>query len=313
MAIVFLFLMITIVGYATKDKEQIQEKDHVVDVNVEDIESDIENVDEWTSTDVKSDNTVSEDGEDAVASTEATMPAETTPKKITVDIDYELPDGYEAVVEEVLVLSDVNLRSRPGASSKSVTILASNSTVVRVGVGKNGWSAVVSNDQYGYVASYYLDPVEAKTITEVNDTVYANRDANIRSGPSIRHQKIGDAKENTAFIRTGIYSNGWSKIIYNGEEAYIYTLYITTESPNANFVDNANYKVVDEVMTASTKVNVRLGPGSSFVAIGTLQKGDLIHRVGIGDNGWSKVVYNGQDAYVSSKYLTETNANEPEA
>lgn len=68
---------------------------------------------------------------------------------------------------------------------------------------------------------------------------------------------------------------------------------------------------VNEVVYAIASVNIRLGPGTEFDRIDFLSTGDSITRIGIGDNGWSKVLYNNQEAYISSNYLSIT-APKPE-
>lgn len=246
--------------------------------------------------------------DEEISSTESVVddvvePTETVAKPIEVDVD--LPDGYTKMNKEVRVLADVHLREKASPYSSAVAILKTNDIATLVGENKNGWSAIVTeNGTVGYLASYYLSPTTTPVYTEVNEVVYATKDANVRSSGSIQAKQIGDITKNTALIRTGIGDNGWSKVIYNGEEAYVYSLYLTTESPNANFVDTANYKEVDETVYAATKVNIRMGPGSSFATIGTLTKGESIQRIGVGDNGWSKVLYNGQEGYMYTKYLT---------
>lgn len=64
------------------------------------------------------------------------------------------------------------------------------------------------------------------------------------------------------------------------------------------------YKEVNETVYVTKDVNVRKGPGTSFNKVGSLNKGDNVTRTGIGSNGWSKIIYNGKEAYVSSNYLT---------
>lgn len=74
------------------------------------------------------------------------------------------------------------------------------------------------------------------------------------------------------------------------------------------------YEEVDEVVYATNPVNVRLGPGTEYDRIAELKAGQAIRRVAIGTNGWSKVVLDDADVYVSSKYLSTempTNINEP--
>ena len=245
---------------------------------------------------------LSESTEDVVEETE---PVETQPPEPEYFED-DRGNVYTVTNEEVEVEMDVNMRKGPTKGYASVTILKSGQTVTRIGVGENGWSKLrLSDGSEGYVASYYLTPVKTPVYTEVSETVYLTQDANVRTGPTIRREQVGEVKKNVAILRIGIGSDGWSKVIYDGEEAYIYSMYLTTVSPYGELVDNATYKDVDETVYASTKVNLRMGPGSSYVAITTLQKGDSIRRIGVGSNGWSKVIYNGQEVYAATKYLTD--------
>ncbi len=53
-------------------------------------------------------------------------------------------------------------------------------------------------------------------------------------------------------------------------------------------------------------VNVRESYSTSSKSIGILNKGTSLTRTGKGDNGWSRVIYNGKIAYISSSLLTTT-------
>ena len=79
------------------------------------------------------------------------------------------------------------------------------------------------------------------------------------------------------------------------------------DSYKDNYTDPVvTYKEVNETVYANTTVNIRKGPGTEYDKLGSLNKGDSITRVGIGDNGWSKVEYNGSIAYMFSEYLQTT-------
>ncbi len=61
---------------------------------------------------------------------------------------------------------------------------------------------------------------------------------------------------------------------------------------------------VDEWVYAKSAVNIRAGWSTNFLIVGGLAENDQIHRVAVLENGWSKISYNGEYAYVSSAYLT---------
>ena len=71
------------------------------------------------------------------------------------------------------------------------------------------------------------------TFTETNQTVYVyNTDSvNVRSGPGTSYSSLGRVARNTAVTRTGVGSNGWSRVSYNGQTAYISSSYLTTTKP----------------------------------------------------------------------------------
>lgn len=63
---------------------------------------------------------------------------------------------------------------------------------------------------------------------------------------------------------------------------------------------------VDETVYAKSNANVRSGAGTEYEVIGALNAGDSVRRLSVIDNGWSRVEYNGDEAYVSSSLLTNT-------
>ncbi len=66
---------------------------------------------------------------------------------------------------------------------------------------------------------------------EANETVYATQSMNVRSSWSKDSTKIGFLNKGQSVTRTGTASNGWSRIIYNGNVAYVASSLVTTENP----------------------------------------------------------------------------------
>jgi len=58
-----------------------------------------------------------------------------------------------------------------------------------------------------------------------------------------------------------------------------------------------------DAATATTGVNIRSGPGTSYKIIGGLAQGQSITAIGKPDNGWVQVSFDGSTAYVSAQYL----------
>lgn len=65
------------------------------------------------------------------------------------------------------------------------------------------------------------------------------------------------------------------------------------------------FSEVNETVYATTsQVNVRSGPGTDAEKVGMLNWNEELVRTGVGENGWSRVTYQGGTAYVYSEYLS---------
>ncbi|MBR6743195.1 MAG: SH3 domain-containing protein [Clostridia bacterium] len=64
------------------------------------------------------------------------------------------------------------------------------------------------------------------------------------------------------------------------------------------------YTEVNEQVTAKDTVYLREGPSASYKSVGTLKNGDVLTRIAVGKNGWSKLLFGGSTVYAVSSYLT---------
>lgn len=87
----------------------------------------------------------------------------------------------------------------------------------------------------------------------------------------------------------------------------------TNNNSNSNSTSNSGstkkepkFTSVNQTMYTTGEVNIRKSYSTSSAIIKTVEKGTKVIRTGIGDNGWSKITYNGQIAYISSSLLTKT-------
>lgn len=87
----------------------------------------------------------------------------------------------------------------------------------------------------------------------------------------------------------------------------------TNNNSNSNSTSNSGstkkepkFTSTSQTMYTTGEANIRKSYSRSSAIIKTVKKGTKITRVGIGNNGWSKITYNGQTAYISSSLLTKT-------
>ena len=167
------------------------------------------------------------------------------------------------------------------------------------------------------VETVTADPAALIQFEEVNEIVTAKSETNLRLVPNSEDDDsiVSTLKYGDSATRTGIGNNGWSRLEYDGEVVYAVSSYLTTDmeyqqnntptiqNPEAGIV----FTQVEEAVTAKEKTNLRSIPSSesSETIVAVLYHGDAAVRTGIGDNGWSRVEYNGQILYAISSYLEE--------
>ncbi|MCI8465681.1 MAG: hypothetical protein HFI63_07465 [Lachnospiraceae bacterium] len=144
---------------------------------------------------------------------------------------------FQPVDEQVTAKIETNLRLVPSTERDEdvVTKIYNGDWIRRTGIGHNGWSRVEYEGQVLYAVTSYLSTdgssSSAPTYQEASDSVTAKEEAYLRSAPdSSNDENIVATLTYGEFVtRTGIGSNGWSKLEYNGTEVYAVTNLLTTE------------------------------------------------------------------------------------
>lgn len=168
------------------------------------------------------------------------------------------------------------------------------------------------------------DPEIGINFTEVDELVTAKNETNLRNIPTTEGSTVVYLLKNGETLqRTGIGSNGWDRLIYNGQKVYAVHSYLTTDltakptestaeqtqdgGSNVTKVGNLTFQAVNESVTARDKVNLRDFPSTETGNIvGSLSYGEAAVRTGISgssDTGWSRLEINGQVVYASSRLL----------
>ncbi|MBR7132531.1 MAG: SH3 domain-containing protein [Clostridia bacterium] len=145
---------------------------------------------------------------------------------------------------------------------------------------------------------------EDSTYTAVNEAVTAKEIVNLRDSASTKSNIVGSLKNGETLTRTGVGSNGWSRLLLNGKTVYAISSYLTTDLSHTPPPQNDGYTPVNEQVTAKEVVNLRSAAGTSAQIVGQLKNGETLTRTAVGNNGWSRLLLNGQTVYAVSSYLT---------
>lgn len=158
---------------------------------------------------------------------------------------------FNDINETVTAKIEVNLRDKPSQDTDASVIatIKNGQTVTRTGISSSGWSRVIYNGVTCYAVSSYLttdlsNPVLETTqppasgtdsgntiktqFKEVNETVTAKIEVNLRSLPSVTDAEVVTKIVNgDKVIRTGISEDtGWSRVEYNGQTLYCVSSYL---------------------------------------------------------------------------------------
>lgn len=172
--------------------------------------------------------------------TETAQAKDTTPAE-TVAANPEVGIIFTEVNEPVTAKQETNLRSEPSTLNDASIIgkLAHGDTATRTGIGHNGWSRLSYNGQTVYAVTSYLTtdmedtgkqaPPQGTVYTEVNEQITAKSETNLRTEPSTSSDDtiVGTLHNGETLTRTGLGSNGWSRLDYNGQTVYAVTSYLT--------------------------------------------------------------------------------------
>lgn len=171
-----------------------------------------------------------------------------TPKSSSstvVDIPSDESLGSFTTTNDSVTAKDVvNVRSSMDQSDSSNIIgeLNNGTVVTRLGYFTSGWSKISFNGEVGYVVSSlittetsYVTPQEEEEVetfttvfSDVNETVTAKDVINLRDIPSVEDSStvITQLTSDDTATRTGVSSEGWSRVVYQGETYYCISSYL---------------------------------------------------------------------------------------
>ncbi|MBR1909306.1 MAG: SH3 domain-containing protein [Lachnospiraceae bacterium] len=137
-----------------------------------------------------------------------------------------------------------------------------------------------------------------------------SENVNIRASASTDAESIGKTKTGDIYTRYEKMENGWSKIDYNGKEAYIKSEFLedvedtsSSESTSEGGEESAasSLKPGDKI-TVKENVNVRKSASESGEKIATAYRGEQFELIEL-SNGWCKIKYKGEEAFVKADYV----------
>lgn len=160
---------------------------------------------------------------------------------------------------------------------------------------QNNETAAQENETSGTEATQPQESEEQPQNQAVNQLVRATDTVNVRKSDSEEADRIGKVSPGTELTRIEERVNGWSKVIYEGSEAYIKSDYLEVIS-----TEEAG-EVIGSVK-AMTNVNVRSAASQDSEKLGVAQANtsyELLQDLG----EWYRIKYNGITGYVKAEFF----------
>lgn len=229
-------------------------------------------------------------------------------------------DPYTTVRTGLLTTSNVNFRTGPDTSYKSLGKLKKNTGVYILGQ-EGSWYKVLTGGVTGYVYGSYITvtgtaridaegnvegapPKGSTGLGKTTGKVY------LRKGPGTSNERLATLKPDTELTLYGI-QDGWYKVkLKDGTEGFVSSKYVAvTQSYTSNPVvspggtgGTAGQSQGQGVTT--TDVNFRQGPSTSTKKLGRIAAGSTVTLYGM-DGDWRQVEYNGVRGYIYGKYVKQ--------
>ena len=184
---------------------------------------------------------------------------------------------------------------------------------------KNVGEALVQTEENTEAAEDGTDTAEAGTESDNTESaqtemvvtkVRAVDVVNIRSSDSETADKLGKAAIGDEFKLLEKIGNGWSKIEYEGSEAYIKSEFLEDiETEEVSVVNTSTPAAAGQeaqvtgTVTVKENVRIRSGASENSEKIGVAYAGTTLEVIMKRADGWTEIKYNGKSAYVKSDYV----------
>ena len=133
-----------------------------------------------------------------------------------------------------------------------------------------------------------------------SDVVEPTTAVNVRGSASEKGELKGQASQGMRLTRVEELINGWSHVIFNGADGYIKTEFLQVVSDETTGGNNET--TTGNYVTVKEGVNIRAEASKDSTAIAMADPGTKLELIEKKD-GWCKIKYNGQTAYVKAEYV----------
>ena len=211
----------------------------------------------------------------------------------------------------MVATANVNIRSGPGTSYKSLGMLNKGKTIVKTG-SSGDWAKVLYNNKTAYIKASYLKPyvsssatpaptpsisiipVPTPTPTPASSPLYARVSTAVRKGAGPSYSAIGYLDPGDSITSLGTITAGYYQVQLGSKVGYVAVSDVTTQTPGS-------YGTV----YALTGTTVYSSATTASSTLGYLGQGQSAARTGTVGSSWTQITYNGRTGYVLTAQVAD--------
>lgn len=190
----------------------------------------------------------------------------------------------------------VNIRVSDSNDSKRIATLNEGDVLEAIQLLDNGWYEVLLNGNIAYVCGDYVSPF-TREIIDNQKIVRATSNVRVRSEDNTESEKLTTLSPGDILEYVETMPSGWHKVRYKDSFGYICNDYAVIDTEGI-------HKEVVPVVIANDNLNVRNEPSKAGIISYVLKKDEKLQYIDVLNNGWVKVLLNGNVGYVSGDYVT---------
>ncbi|MPQ43380.1 SH3 domain-containing protein [Clostridium tarantellae] len=220
------------------------------------------------------------------------------------------------------ISSTLNVRAGANLDASVISHLT-NDQYVNIYGESNGWYKIDylkdGNRKYGYVSKNYIKVIKRNNgdnkesiqhnnaINKEGQVCGISTSLNVRSGASINNS-ITSSLRNNEKIYINYEENGWYNITFGkNEKGFVKKDYVKVLKNKKSVKDNNTSPKIEKnnkkgIVVVSSSLNLRKGPGINYSVINYLPNNKEVEILGENEN-WYKIRVNGEEGYVSMKYI----------
>ncbi|MGN0482793.1 MAG: SH3 domain-containing protein [Lachnospiraceae bacterium] len=145
---------------------------------------------------------------------------------------------------------------------------------------------------------------EKKEKSEKNtksEILYTTSKVNIRKKPDQNSDKIGEVEIGTKVKVLETTDSGWSKVEYQGQEAYIKSEFLSKDKPADKA--SATFLETGKTIRLTQSIVIRNGIGEDKGKLGTAFSGETVTVIMSYEEGWTKVSWKGVEGYAKTDVI----------